>query len=96
MPYIPEVTRDKYDERVDAIAFTLNSLENNDMISGELNYILFRLAKVLCTPEVGGARNYARMSMVSGALSEAQAEFRRRILAPYEDEKIKTAGDVKL
>ncbi len=35
------------------------------------------------------------MAVVSSALSEAQAEFRRRVMAPYEDDKIKMAGDVE-
>lgn len=96
MPYIPEKARDKYDERLEALAFTLNSVKNNDKLSGELNFVFYRLACTLCHEESGGIRNYARMAVISSALAEAQAEFRRRIMGPYEDEKIKSAGDIEL
>lgn len=95
MPYIPKQDRGKYNDAINDLATCLNDL-CGDTLSGELNYILFRLAKLLCNPESGGKRNYARMAVVSSAMSEAQAEFRRRIMAPYEDEKIKENGDVEL
>lgn len=95
MPYIPEIDRKKYDERIDSIGYTLNSLEDNDKISGELNYLLFRLASFLCDPKCGGTHNYARMAVIRSAMNEAQVEFHRRIMTPYEDEKIKINGDVQ-
>ncbi len=96
MPYINKEDREKYDPVIDILCHDLNGLKDNDKIAGELNYVLFRLAKSLCSYECGGRRNYARMAVVSSALSEAQAEFRRRIMAPYEDEKIEIAGDVEI
>lgn len=105
MPYIPKKDRHKYDELIDGLAKILNARDNNDVLSGELNYVLFRLANLLCsdnwdkpTKLVGKTkrRSYARMAVVSSALSEAQAEFRRRVMAPYEDVKISLAGDVEL
>lgn len=71
-------------------------MHSNDKIAGELNYIFYRLACTLCHEESGGIRNYARMAVVSSALGEAQTEFRRRIMAPYEDEKIQVQGDIQL
>lgn len=96
MPYIPKKERQKYDHLIDALAHILNTRASNDEISGEMNYVLFRLARLMCDGESGGKRGYARMAMVSSALSEAQAEFRRRVMVPYEDEKIGLAGDVEL
>lgn len=96
MPYIPKRDREKYDQIIDALAHILNTRENNDEISGEFNYVLFRLARLLCDGESGGKRGYARMAVVSSAMSEARAEFRRRVMAPYEEEKIGLAGDVEL
>lgn len=96
MPYIPKDKRKKYDDIIDRLAHILNTLEGNDDISGEMNYVLFRLARLLCDSESGGKRGYARMAVVSSALSEAQTEFRRRVMTPYEDEKISLAGDVEL
>lgn len=96
MPYISKEKRNKYDVHIDRLAHILNTLESNDDISGEMNYVLFRLARLLCDSESGGKRGYARMAVVSSSLSEAQAEFRRRVMAPYEDEKISLSGDVEL
>ena len=96
MPYIPKEKRKKYDDSIDAIADILNTRAGNDELSGEMNYVLFRLALALSDQEAGGRRTYARMAVISSALSEAQAEFRRRIMAPYEDEKIRKSGDVEL
>lgn len=96
MPYIPNKCRQKYIRPIHDLAKILNTRASNDEMSGELNYVLFRLAKMLCDDKCGGKRGYARMAVVSSALSEAQAEFRRRIMAPYEDEKIDSAGDVEI
>lgn len=96
MPYINKHERNKYDNLIDTLARILNNRVNNDELSGEMNYVLFRLAKLLTDPKSGGKWNYARMAVVSSALAEAQAEFRRRIMAPYEDKKIEIAGDVEI
>lgn len=96
MPYIPEEDRGKYNKLINRLAWSLNDLPNNDKLSGELNYVLFRLARLLCDEKSGGKHGYARMAVVLSALSEAQVEFRRRVMVPYEDGKIKEAGDVEL
>lgn len=96
MPYISKKERAKYDNLIDSLARILNTRAGNDELSGELNYVLFRLARLLCDDESGGKRGYARMAVVSSAMAEAQAEFRRRVMLPYEDEKISSAGDVEL
>lgn len=96
MPYIPKPERTKYDPIIEGLAHILNTRADNDELSGELNYVIFRLARLLCDDDSGGQRRYARMAVVSSAMSEAQAEFRRCVMAPYEDEKIQTAGDVEL
>jgi len=38
--------------------------------------------------------NYTQMNAVVGAIECAKDEFQRRLLHPYEDEKIKQNGDV--
>lgn len=96
MPYIPKKERNKYDHLIDSLAHILNTRKDNDELSGEMNYVLFRLARLLCDSESGGKRGYARMAVISSALAEAQAEFRRRVMTQYEDEKIGLAGDVEL
>ncbi len=96
MPYIPKEKRDKYDAHINNLATILNGLENNDLIAGELNYVLFRLARLLCNQESGGEHRYARIAVVLSALGEAEDEFRRRVLIPYEQEKEREYGDVEL
>ena len=91
MPYINLESRKEYDGLINDLAMTLEDLPN-DKLAGHLNYVFFRLAGTLCTVD----ESYARMATVSSALGEAQAEFRRRILAPYEDRKIEENGDVEL
>jgi len=96
MPYIPKKERKKYDSLIDSLAHILNTRKDNDELSGELNYVLFRLARLLCDGESGGKRGYARMAVVRSALSEARDEFHRRVMVPYEEEKKDLAGDVEL
>ncbi len=66
---------------------------DNDQLCGNFNYIIFRMAKLLCDPK-HNKMNYARINTIIGALESAKAEFQRRIVAPYEDEKISVNGDV--
>lgn len=96
MPYIPKDKRDKYDSVIDSLACILNGLDNNDELSGEMNYILFRLARLLCNKTSGGKQNYARMAVIRSALAEARDEFWRRIMIPYEIKKTEMNGDVEL
>lgn len=96
MPYINKHERKKYDSLINTLARILNNRVDNDELSGEMNYVLFRLAKLLCDNKSGGKRSYSRMAVISSALSEAQAEFRRQIMTPYEDKKIIKNGDVEL
>lgn len=58
--------------------------------SGELNYLFTMLIKEYLRNGV----NYQKINDVIGALEGAKLEFYRRVVAPYEDEKIKQNGDV--
>lgn len=71
-----------------------NSLDNNQDIphgSGELNY---KITKILLQYVRTRGKNYQTFNDISGALVNAGNEFYRRVVAPYEDEKIKLNGDV--
>lgn len=89
MPYIPSSERENYNLGINYLVEYLVD-KPHDVLSGHLNYVIFCLAKRLCKSR----ESYARMALISSAMGEAQAEFRRRILAPYEDEKISLNGDV--
>ncbi len=63
--------------------------------AGELNYLL--TTEVLDYIEEHKGENgisYALLNEVTGVIESFKLEFYRRIVAPYEDEKIKKNGDV--
>jgi len=60
--------------------------------AGELNYAITRLVDRYLVDR-GGLR-YAHLNEVVGALECAKLELYRRLAVPYEDEKIRDAGDV--
>ena len=83
MPYITKEARKRIDRAVERAI--LQGIEAN----GELNYFLFKLCKWIVKPSYNNYKNYI------GELNECIAEIRRRIIAPYEDEKIEENGDIE-
>jgi hypothetical protein len=79
VPYIPQERR--YPVRC----------HDGPLNAGELTYVLYRTAKDYF--ESRGGR-YQQIAEVMGALAATQAEFYRRIAAPYEDKKREENGDV--
>ena len=65
--------------------------DHNPKNAGELNYLI----TLICINYIiaNGAR-YQQCNDVMGALSGVDKEFYRRLIAPYEDQKIKENGDV--
>jgi len=59
--------------------------------SGELNYIFTRAINSYLRYHTS---NYQTFNDILGALEGCKLEFNRRIVIPYEDEKIKENGDV--
>jgi len=78
MPYIKQEQR------------TLNTLDAPEN-AGELNWAITSLIKNYFDRS---AQNYQAINDIVGALDGAKAEFQRRVVAPYEDKKIKENGDV--
>lgn len=58
---------------------------------GELN---FEFTTVICDYMRNKGLNYQTINDISGAMTEALAEFRRRVVAGYEDSKITDNGDI--
>ncbi|HET8655002.1 MAG TPA: hypothetical protein VFL93_05775 [Longimicrobiaceae bacterium] len=79
MPYISQEARARLDDGGEP--------EN----AGELNYVLTRVADEYLVRK--GLR-YANLNEVVGALECAKLELYRRVAAPYEEEKMKEAGDL--
>ncbi len=88
MPYILRTNREPYDAGITQLLGQLESLDNNKL-SGELNYVISSICAELIT-----GQDYARMAVVLSAVHEAEAELRRRWLAPYEDGKRIKNGDI--
>jgi len=61
------------------------------MINGNLNYLLFKL----CKEYMKEGESYSAYKNFIGELEMAKLEIYRRLVAPYEDKKIKENGDVK-
>lgn len=80
MPYIEEEAR----RRLEA-----GSLPTTP---GELNYALTRLVDAYVSGK--GALRYTHLNEAIGVLECAKLELYRRVAAPYEDEKMASAGDV--
>lgn len=57
---------------------------------GQLNYLITEL---VIDYVLGVGLSYQAINDVSGALTEATAEFRRRVTVPYEQRKILENGD---
>jgi hypothetical protein len=60
------------------------------MTAGELTYIIYKLI-LKYLPK---GYSYHNLSGCLGILESVKQEFYRRIVAPYEDEKIKENGDI--
>lgn len=86
MPYIKQ-------ERRDAMAYTGYAVPKPDdpQNAGELNYAITIL---LLNYWHNKGHSYQIINDMSGATREAWAEFRRRVVGKYEDQKIKENGDV--
>lgn len=82
MPYVKQEQRPNLDDVVDEMA------ASEVIANGDLNYILYAYCKRFIAPSYNNYKNFC------GELRQCATEIERRILAPYEDEKIKKNGDV--
>lgn len=84
MPYITPDRREVFDKN-------LNELARDVQNEGELNYCIYKLSRLIID-RIG--QSYSNLSMCSSAMEHAKLEWYRKILAPYEDEKIQENGDI--
>jgi len=82
MPYVNQNVRDKFDED-----FSGDQADN----AGELNFMFTTLITEYVKRH---GIKYQVLNDVVGALDGAKAEFQRRVVGPYEDQKIDENGDV--
>lgn len=65
----------------------------NPSTAGELNFAITHLIQTYLNQ---GNLNYQTINDIVGAVEGAKAEFQRRVVAPYEDIKIRENGDCYL
>jgi hypothetical protein len=87
MPYIKKENRPPIDKLVSPLIDHLKSLPE-DKQDGALNYVLTKIIKNLYPLK------YFHLNRALGVLSAVRSEFYRRVVAPFEDTKIKENGDV--
>jgi len=87
MPYIRPELRPEYDPEIDQLILRLQDHGYNP---GDLNYVLTRIAQGFARRH----RSYGTFNEVMGVFSCVAQEFYRRVVVPYENEKIGEHGDV--
>lgn len=93
MPYISQKERARFDGAIDELLNELNNASEEEL-PGEFNYIVSQIIWQLCGHRGYGRRRYNRMNAILGVIEAAKLEFYRRIVEPYEDEKIEQKGDL--
>jgi len=86
MPYIKKSERIFFDTH-------LNSIGPYTTSKGELNYCVTQLALHYIKDH---GKTYTNISEAAAALVDAADEIKRRLLAPYENQKIEENGDLDL
>ena len=83
MPYIKQEQRGDLDNLINEMGDVYCVQPN-----GQLNYVLYAFCKIYIDPSYNNYKNFC------GELIQCATEIERRILGPYEDEKIAENGDV--
>ena len=95
MPYIKEEDRVRIEDWVADCGGDgcnlVEALAGRITCAGDLNYVITRIIQTHL--EYSGMC-YANLNEIVGALECCKLEFIRRVVSPYEDEKIKINGDV--
>lgn len=94
MPYIKKEQREQLDGQIQLLYNAVHAmgLKESDK-AGVLNYIISELLDVMI-PSDTEKWNYSAMNNTVGVLECAKLELYRRLVAPYEDTKIKENGDI--
>lgn len=88
MPYVSTHDRERFAPTLEEAE---REMEERGVTPGVLNYLVSKLAAAYVRRK---GRDYTHLNDVVGALDSAKAEFVRRVVAPYEDEKIAANGDI--
>jgi hypothetical protein len=101
MPYIKQEDREYLDPYIKTLSQAISTrtkLQDGDRApvsyAGMLNYCCTRLALMVANG-LFGHLNYWVLALISGVFSNINSEFYRRVMEPYENEKISQNGDVE-
>ncbi len=90
MPHISPSDKAQYKYPLDYL-----SLELTHAPVGHLCYVVYALTVRWMKNHPGMTATFARRAWAAGALHEAEAEFRRLHIVPYEDKKIEGNGEAE-
>ena len=90
MTYIQKNDRVLYDQLITSLSKAVKVGGGTDNLAGQLNYVITKLLKSVYGEKI----NYKSHNEIIGMLDCCKMEWYRRQTSPYEDEKIKTNGDV--
>ena len=82
MPYIKQEKRERLDKEISMLTGAMKGEP------GELSYVITKLLQAWYPV------SYEGLSQIVGVLELTKQEFIRRVVEPYEDDKIKHNGDV--
>jgi len=88
MPYINQQYRELYDKGIKDIVLHLDL--SGTQLKAELNYVISSIIVRLLENNMC----YSNINDIIGALECSKLEIYRRVVAPYEDIKIKQNGDI--
>ena len=88
MPYIKKEDRLRL---ANGLIAAVNHLRHNDWTKGEVNYFISSLLNEWVHYK---GLSYNTLSDITGVLNDVKTEFERKVVAPYEDLKIKENGEV--
>ncbi len=90
MPYLPQERRQELYPLISKVAGEIQAAveSGTGKRGGEVNFVICSLVDMLYD------RNYTGLSAAIGDVECAKLEIYRRVLGPYEDEKITEHGDV--
>lgn len=88
VPYTKQERRANLDSHARRVAEDLHFMGDEQ---GDLNYFITRVGVHLLALQGMG---YSTASHIRAAFDDASAEWYRRVMAPYEDEKCEENGDV--
>jgi hypothetical protein len=97
MPYITQDSRKIIDEKLESILKYFNRAGDIVTYDGEMNYVITKLLlSFYGNKGVLGKdnRGYQAYNRAMGVIGCVQQEFYRRVIVPYETQKIQDNGDV--